>query len=108
MIASFWDIWNTAQPVLAGLKAGEWAVLSVLGASLLVLSSLRERYLLIWTAGWGLLAGSLLTGVHGAVMGMPERYVRRSSKRRSWLRWACWRARYWFISGTGICWRRWL
>ncbi len=75
MNAALWSIWNTAQPALAGLKAGEWAVLFVLGASLLVLSALRERYLLIWTAGWALLAGSRLAGVHGAGMGIPQHFV---------------------------------
>ncbi len=72
---SLWSFWNTAQPALAGLKAGEWALLLVLAASLLVLSALRERYLLIWTAGWALLAGSRLVALHGAGMGIPERYV---------------------------------
>jgi PAS domain S-box-containing protein len=75
MNESLWSIWNTAQPALAGLKAGEWAVLFVLGASLLVLSALRERYLLLWTAGWALLAGSRLAGMHGPGMGIPERSV---------------------------------
>ena len=76
MNASLWSFWNsTAQPALAGLKAGEWAVLLALAASLLVLSALRERYLLIWTAGWALLAGSRLAGLHGAAMRIPERYV---------------------------------
>ena len=70
-----WSLWNTAQPALAGLKGGEWAVLFVLAASLLVLSALRERYLLIWTAGWFLLSGSRLAGLHGAGVGIPERYV---------------------------------
>ena len=38
MNASLWSIWNTtAQPALAGLKAGEWALLIMLAASLLVL-----------------------------------------------------------------------
>jgi PAS domain S-box-containing protein len=73
---SLWSLWNsTAQPALAGLKAGEWALLLVLGASLLVLSALRERYLLVWTAGWALLAGSRLAGWHGAGMGIAQRYV---------------------------------
>ena len=75
MNESLWSFWNTAQPALAGLKAGEWAVLCVLGASLVVLSALRERYLFIWTAGWALLAGSRLVGMHGAGMGIPARYV---------------------------------
>ncbi len=75
MNATLWSIWNTAQPALAGLKAGECALLIVLGASLLVLSALRERYLLIWMAGWAMLVSSRLTGVHGPAMGMPERYV---------------------------------
>src|SRR5580700_5574435 len=75
MNQSLWSFWNTAQPALAGLKSGEWAVLCVLGASLLVLSALRERYLFIWTAGWALLAGSRLVGLHGAGMRIPARYV---------------------------------
>ncbi len=75
MSAFLWSIWNTAQPALAGLKAGEWAVLLTLAASLLVLSALRERYLLIWTGGWALLAGSRLAGLNGAGMGIPGRYV---------------------------------
>jgi PAS domain S-box-containing protein len=76
MNASLWSFWNsTAQPALAGLKAGEWAVLLVLGASLLVLSALRERYLLVWTCGWGLLAASRFAGLHGAAMRIPQRCV---------------------------------
>jgi PAS domain S-box-containing protein len=76
MNASLWSIWNsTVQPALAGLKAGEWALLLVLGASLLVVSALRERHLLVWTAGWALLVSSRLAGVHGAGMGIPEHYV---------------------------------
>jgi PAS domain S-box-containing protein len=76
MNESLWSFWNsTAQPALAGLKAGEWAVLFALGASLLLLSALRERYLLVWTAGWALLAASRLAGIYGAERGMPERFV---------------------------------
>ena len=69
------SIWNTAQPALAGLKAEEWALLIMLGTSLLVLSALRERYLLVWTAGWAALVGSRLAGAHGAAMQIPARYV---------------------------------
>ena len=75
MNASLWSIWNTAQPALAGLKAGEWALLLVLGASLVVLSALRERYLLVWSVGWALLASSRLVALHGAAMRIPEHYV---------------------------------
>src|SRR5258706_13672057 len=75
MDISLWSIWNTAQPALAGLKAGEWALLIMLGASLLVLSALRERYLLIWTAGWALLVTSRLAGAHGPAMRIPVRYA---------------------------------
>src|SRR5271168_2731357 len=76
MNVSLWSIWNTtAQPALAGLKAGEWALLLVLAASLVVLCALRERYLVIWTAGWTLLVGSRLSSVHGAAMRIPVRYV---------------------------------
>src|SRR5580704_16737226 len=72
---SLFSIWNIAQPALAGLKAGEWALLILLGATLLVLSALRERYLLIWTAGWALLAASRIAGAHVAAMKIPLRYI---------------------------------
>src|ERR1700685_3075074 len=76
MKVSLWSVWNTtAQPALAGLKAGEWALLLVLAASLVVLCTFRERYLLVWTGGWALLVGSRLAGVHGAAMGIPEQYI---------------------------------
>src|ERR1700680_107672 len=75
MNASLWSILNTAQTALAGLKAGEWALLIMLGASLLVLSALRERYLLVWTVGWALLVTSRLAAVHGAEMRIPLHYV---------------------------------
>ena len=75
MNASLWSIWNTAQPVLSGVKAGEWALLIMLGASLLVLSALRERYLLVWTAGWAVLVTSRLESAHASVMRIPLRYA---------------------------------
>jgi PAS domain S-box-containing protein len=75
MNPSLSSIWNTAQPALAGLKAGDWALLIVLAASLLVLSALRERYLLIWTAGWAMIVSSRLASVHGSGLGIAERYV---------------------------------
>jgi hypothetical protein len=76
MTASLWSLWNTvAQPAFARLKPGEWALLGVLAASVLILSVFRERYLLIWTAGWTLLVGSRLVGLHGAGMRIPERYL---------------------------------
>jgi hypothetical protein len=55
MNASLWSIWSTAQLGLAGLKTGEWALLIVLGAALLLYSALRERYALVWAAGWAML-----------------------------------------------------
>ncbi len=75
MNASLWSIWNTAQVALAGLTAGEWALLIVLGAALLMFSALRERYLLVWTAGWAMLLASGLAGEHGARLRMLLRYV---------------------------------
>ena len=74
MNGSLWSTWNTAQPALTGLKAGEWALLIVLGATLLVFSALRERYVLIWTAGWAMLLTSRLAGLHGTAMRIPSRY----------------------------------
>jgi PAS domain S-box-containing protein len=75
MNVSLWSLWNTAQPALAGLKAGEWALLLMLGASLVVLCALRERYLLVWTAGWALLVSSRMAAAYGAAMGIPEKFV---------------------------------
>src|SRR5580692_6606330 len=76
MNVSLWSIWNTtAQPALAGLKAGEWALLLMLAASVVVLCALRQRYLLIWTAGWVLLAASRLVALHGAAIRIPEQYI---------------------------------
>ena len=75
MNASLWSFWSTAQPALAGLKAGDWALLIMLGASLLVLSALREKYLLVWTAGWALLVSSRLALLHGAALRIPARDV---------------------------------
>jgi PAS domain S-box-containing protein len=75
MNVSLWSLWNTAQPALVGLKAGEWALLLMLAALLVVLCALRERYLLVWTAGWALLATSRLAAVHGAAMGIPAQFI---------------------------------
>src|ERR1700692_3974849 len=75
MNASLWSIWTTAQPALAGLKAWEWALLILLGASLLVLSALRERYLLTWTGGLALLLASRLVAAPGGGMQLPLHYV---------------------------------
>jgi PAS domain S-box-containing protein len=71
-----WSFWNaTAQPVLTGLKAGEWALLLVLAASLVVLSALRERYLLVWSVGWAFLVSSRLVSAHGSALRIPARYI---------------------------------
>ncbi len=63
------------QPALAALKAADWALLAMLGVSLLVVCALRERFLTVWAAGWALLAASRLTGAHGAAMQIPARYL---------------------------------
>ncbi len=65
----------TVQPALAGLKAGEWALLIALGALLVTWLALREKFLLVWSAGWLLLASSRFAALHGAAMRIPERYV---------------------------------
>jgi len=76
MIDSLSTIWSaTVQPAVAGLTRAEWALLIMLALSLLVCCTLRERYLLLWTGGWLLLAGSRLAGLHGAAMRIPERYI---------------------------------
>jgi PAS domain S-box-containing protein len=68
---SLGPIWNAAQPMLADLKAGEWALLIVLGATLLALSMLRERYFLVWAVGCATLVSSRLVSAHGLAMGIP-------------------------------------
>jgi two-component system NtrC family sensor kinase len=76
MTAFLWSLWSIAvRPALAGLKPGEWALLAVLGASLLALSAFRERYLLVWTAGWTLLACSRLVAAHQLALGIPSLYA---------------------------------
>jgi PAS domain S-box-containing protein len=75
MNASLWSIWNIAQPVLARFHAGEWALLIVLGATLLVFSILRERYFGVWTAGWIMLVGSRLVGAYGSALPIPARLI---------------------------------
>src|ERR1700685_4211440 len=74
MTASLWSIWNTvALPDIARLKPGEWALLIVLAALLLVLVGFRERYLAIWTAAWTLLLGSHFMQMYGTRMQIPAR-----------------------------------
>src|SRR5271165_3398159 len=76
MIASLWSVWNTVvQPAVSRLKPGEFALLIVLAASVLVLSVFRERYLAVWTVAWTLLVTSRLVEAHGAGMQIPQRYV---------------------------------
>ncbi len=75
MNASLGSIWNSAQPILANLRIGDWALLILFGATLLVVSSLRERYLLIWTAGWAMLLTSRIVGGYWAALWIPSRYA---------------------------------
>jgi PAS domain S-box-containing protein len=75
MNVSLWSIWSALRPALAGLKPGEWALVVVLAALLVICGTLRERYLLIWTAGWAFLTGSRFVGLHGIAMRIPERDV---------------------------------
>jgi PAS domain S-box-containing protein len=76
MSSSFWSIWNTtAHPLLSGLGTEEWALLIMLGALLVVLWAFRERYLLIWVAGWTALLGSRVVAVQGVAMHIPAAYV---------------------------------
>ena len=109
MNASLWSIWNTtAQPALAGLKAGEWALLLVLAASLVVVSALRQRYPLIWTAGWAPLVTSRLAGVHGAAMGIPEPYVPAVVQAAFVVAIGLFAGAILVYIRYGICWCRWL
>jgi PAS domain S-box-containing protein len=75
MNGSLLQIWNGAQPMLAGLKAADCALLIVLGATVITFSALRQRYLAIWTAGWAFLVSSRLVAAHGPAMHIPARFV---------------------------------
>jgi PAS domain S-box-containing protein len=76
MNAALWSIWNTtAHPVLNGLNTEEWALLIMLGALVVVVWSFRERYLLIWTAGWVALTASRMVGMQGAAWHIPRAFV---------------------------------
>jgi PAS domain S-box-containing protein len=69
------QIWNNVQPTVAGLKANEWALWIVLGASVIVLSTLRQRYFAIWTLGWAFLVSSRFVVSHGAAVHIPPHFI---------------------------------
>src|SRR3977135_4534394 len=76
MSSALWSIWSVATQLgLSRLTVGECALLIVLGALLLVLRSFRERYLMIWVAGWTALLASRVIAAHGSGMLVPQRYL---------------------------------
>src|SRR5580700_2374442 len=76
MTANLWSLCITAaRPALAGLKPAEWALLILLATSVVVLCAFRQRYLMLWTAGWAMLVGSRLIAMHGSVLRISERYT---------------------------------
>jgi PAS domain S-box-containing protein len=61
MSASYQSVWSTAVEIgIAKPNAAEFALLLLLGATLIVLLAFRERYLKVWVAGWAALAVSRL------------------------------------------------
>ena len=61
MSDSLWSIWNAiAKLGLSRPTAAELALLTLLGASMLVLFAVRENYLKIWIVGWAALVASRL------------------------------------------------
>ena len=75
MNVSLSSIWSAAQPTLASMKAGEWSLLIMLAATLLVLSVLRQRYFVVWSAGWAFLVGSKIVSLHAQALNIPHLYV---------------------------------
>src|SRR4030081_524444 len=76
MSSALWSIWSVATQLgLSKLTAGGCALVVVLGALLLVLRSFRERYLMIWIAGWTALLASRLIAEHGSSVLIPQRYL---------------------------------
>ena len=75
MSVSLGSVWSIiAQFGLAKPTGVEFALLIILGASLLALRTFRERYLAIWILGWTALVGSRLAG-HVLVAQIPGIYV---------------------------------
>ena len=60
MSASFWSIWNTVVGLGIRPTAAEFALLILLGASLLALRAFREGYLKLWVVGWAAFVASRL------------------------------------------------
>ena len=52
MSASFWSMWNTVVGLGIRPSAAEFALLTLLAASLLALRAFRETYLKLWIVGW--------------------------------------------------------
>jgi two-component system NtrC family sensor kinase len=76
MSSSLTSIWNaTAQPLVSGLRAGDWALLVMLAVLLVVLWAFRERYFVVWTAGWAAFAASRLVATQSVAFHLPARYV---------------------------------
>jgi PAS domain S-box-containing protein len=76
MTTTLWSIWNSvAQPAISRLKPGDWALLLILAASLLVLCAFRERYLVAWTGAWTLLVSSRFMTLYGSGVHIPARFV---------------------------------
>ena len=75
MSASLGFVWSmAAQLGLAKPTGVEFALLIVLGASLITLRAFRERYLAIWILGWTAFVGSRLAG-HVFAPQIPGIYV---------------------------------
>ena len=76
MSVSLGSVWSiVAQLGLAKPTGVEFALLIVLGASLLTLRTFRERYLTIWILGWTAFVSSRLAG-HVLAAQVPGIYVR--------------------------------
>jgi len=73
--ASLESVWSAVQPALVALQAGDWTLIIMLAALLVVYATLRERCLLSWTTGWVWLIAARVAGVHGIAMRIPPRYV---------------------------------
>jgi PAS domain S-box-containing protein len=74
MSASYQSIWSTAVEIgTVQPNVAEFALLLLLGASLLVLLAFRERYLKVWVVGWAALVVSRL-GEHALAAKLPASF----------------------------------
>ena len=71
----FWTMWSAVEYGVSILRPGEWALLCVFAASVLVLAAFRERFCFFWTIGWAFLLLASFVEAHGPAS-FASHYIR--------------------------------